>query len=334
MRGTIAALLIAGALAVVLMVAGCSGAGVAAGDVRGDAVRTTAEDHLSAVTLLKGWLKILHVREEIPEAGVDACASCEPTLDMEFFEDGSFRMWGTNSDCSTFDLTYAADESGFGTFAWPDGRSVDMVWGAPEYEGDKTIQQMQETFGDGTRLTYLYTIDFGPLDAPQTMEGTAELPDGQQMDFSLRRTQEGEDHLRLWPPDGASLDVHIPVQSTGGALFWPRFEEGGTGVYLSAAGDRLDFTLQGADDRWDSWSFNATDGTQGDFALDETFAGVGQLTHDGSVLGALRWPETCLGVLDLVTSGASDVAPSAAARAFQMDQWVANIAVMGPMPVY
>ncbi len=334
MRGTIAALLTVGALAVVLVMTGCSGAGVAARDVRGDAVRTTAEDHLSAVTLLKGWLRILHVREEVPAAGVDTCASCEPTLDMEFYEDGSYRMWGTNSDCSIVDLTYAADESGFGTFAWPDGKSVDMVWDAPEYEGQKTIQQMQETFADGTRLTYIYTIDFEPLDAPQTMDGTATLPDGREMDFGLRRTQEGEDHLRLWLPDDASLDAHISVQSAGGALFWPRFEEGAAGVYLSGAGNRLDFTLEGSNDRWDFWAFDAADGTQGAFALDGVFGGMGQLMHDGSVLGALRWPETCLGVLDLVTSGASDVAPSAAARAFQMDQWIANVAVMGPMPVY
>lgn len=335
MRGTIAALLIAGALAVVLMVAGCSGAGVAAGDVRGDAVRATAEDHLSAVTLLKGWLKILHERAAAAAAvGVHTCQQCEPICDMEFFEDGSYRMWGTNSDCSVFDYTVQVDESGTGTITWPTGDVMSQWWGPPIWDGDRLSQDVADTFPDGTELRYTATVDFALPESPQRWEGTATLPDGREMEFALDRAIEGDDHLILELPDGSQLETTIPTTPVPGTVFWPVFEEGGTGHYVSAAGQRLDFTITGQDDQWDRWVFTGADDTHGDFAIDQQFAGVGEMTQNGDVLGAFRWTDTGAGALDLVGTTSWAVAPSATARDFQVDQWVANIAVLNPMPMY
>jgi hypothetical protein len=130
------------------------------------------------------------------------------------------------------------------------------------------------------------------------------------------------------------LNARIPVEAVEGAAFWPRFEEGAIGAYRSGKGAHLDFTVNGRDDIWDTWTLAAADGTNGIFTLGDQFAGSGTLSRDGTPIGALRWPELGAGALDLVAAGTTAVGPSAAARDFQMDRWISNIAAMGPMPVY
>ncbi len=75
-------------------------------------------------------------------------------------------------------------------------------------------------------------------------------------------------------------------------------------------------------------------GAQGTFALGEDFEGTGRLERDGQVAGALRWQPNGDGTLDVVGAGSAEVTPSAAARDFQVDRWIATIAAMGPMPIY
>lgn len=337
MRGTIAALLIAGALAVVLMVAGCSGAGVAAGDVRGDAVRATAEDHLSAVLLFRSWTNVLHRRIPQPD-GAEAGTSqgCTPELNFEFLEDGSTRMWGVNSDCSVFEYITTPDEMTTGFIEWPNGMRMDGVWYPAEFDETFTTmsQHVVTTFEDGTQLDYVYSTNIVTPLSPLIMDGVARRADGQQMDFWLSRTQNLEDHLAIDLPDGAHMETRVPTQAVQGTLYWPVFEAGATGTYTSAAGRRLEFELVGQDDRWETWEFDGRGNTAGAFALSDGFGGAGQLMEGNDVVAALRWADPSAGTLDIVAASTWHVTPSAAARDFQIDQWIANGAALNPMPIY
>jgi len=337
MRGTIAALLIAVALAVVLMVAGCSGAGVAAGDVRGDAVRTTAEDHLSAVLLFRSWTNVLHRRipqPDGPEAGTSQ--GCAPELNFEFLEDGSMRMWGTNSDCSVFEYITAADQTTTGFIEWPNGMRMDGVWYPAEFDETFTnsSQRAVITFEDGMQLDYVYSTNIVTPLSPQIMDGVARRPDGQQMDFRLSRTQNLEDYLVIDLPDGAHMETHVPLQAVPGTLYWPVFEAGATGTYTSGTGRQLGFGLLGQDDRWETWEFEGGGNTTGAFTLSDGFGGAGQLMDGNDIVAALRWADPSAGTLDILAATTWQVTPSAAARDFQIDQWIANGAALNPMPMY
>ena len=337
MRRMIAALLTVGALAVVLVVTGCSGAGVAAGDVRGDAVRTTAEDHLSAVLLFRSWTNVLHRRIPQPDAGeAGTSQGCTSELNFEFLEDGSTRMWGVNSDCSVFEYITTADDMTTGFIEWPNGIRMDGVWYPAEFDETFTTmsQHVVTTFEDGMQLDYVYSTNIVIPLSPQIMEGMARRADGQQMDFRLSRTQNLEDYLVIDLPDGAHMETRVPLQAVPGTLYWPVFEAGATGTYTSGTGRRLEFELTGQEDRWETWGFEGADNTVGTFTLSDGFGGVGQLMEANDIVAALRWADPSAGTLDIVAASTWNVTPSAAARDFQIDQWVANGAALNPMPIY
>jgi len=205
-------------------------------------------------------------------------------------------------------------------------------------------QDVELTLHDGTRLGYHWEMDTTRLDCPQSWVGWAILAPGPagsgsagksgRLDWTLQRVVLDEDHLHLDLGDGSALDAQIPLQQALGAAYWPVFDPGGTGHFTSTAGVGFDFGISGEDDTWDTWAFTAGDGTRGSFSLGEDLAGNGTLTRNGAVVGALRWPADGFGTLDLVDAGSVEVAPSAAALDFQVDRWVANMAAMGPMPMY
>lgn len=327
MKRTAAALAFAGILAAVLFSAGCSGPGVTAASVRGASVQEIAADHLSAVLLVKSWFKILY--QKAGEGG-----DCEPTFNFEDLPDGSFRMWGTNSDCSEYDWTIHLDESGTGTLTSPDGSSVTMTWGVPVWVGGVVTQDVEEAYGDGARIAYTIIADFDAPGTPQTWDGTATLPDGRAMTFLLNRVDEVEDRLTLALPDGSELEVRVPLTWAPGAPFWPVFSKGANGTFTAPSTNKLDFQLSAEGERWDRWRFASSDGYEGAFTLGEDLDGSGQLTEGGRIVAALRWHATGLGTLDLLAAGSAEVTPSAAARDFQIDQWVATVAAMGPAPMY
>ncbi len=327
MTRTATALALAGILAAVLFSAGCSGPGVTAASVRGASVQEVAADHLSAVLLVKSWFKILYQKQT--EGG-----DCEPTFNFEDLPDGSFRMWGTNSDCSEYDWIIRPDESGTGTLRWADGSSLTMTWGVPVWVGGVVTQDVEEVYGDGARIAYTVTADFDAAGTPQTWDGTATLPDGRAMTFLLKRVDEVEDDLTLALPDGSQLEVRLALTWAPGAPFWPVFSEGANGTFTAPSGNRLDFQLSAEGERWDRWRFASSDGYEGAFTLGQDMDGSGQLTKGGRIVGALRWLPTGSGTLELVAAASAEVVPSAAARDFQIDQWVSTVAAMGPAPMY
>lgn len=315
-------------LAMVLLTGGCSGPGVAVNAIQQADLRALAADHVSAVLLLKGWLRIMYVKNA-PGGG-----ECEQQINRQRLPGGVVHLWGTMSDCTQFDYTVQADGSGVGLLVWPDGGVEELTWTPPVWNGLVHTVDIDRVLPDGTRLDFSNTADFGQAGTPSSMVGEVTLADGRSMDFALHRLTMGDDRLRLQMPDGSVLDATIPTTAVEYAVHWPIFSPGGSGWFSGAAGDRLDFTFSGESEGWDRWVATAADGTRGEFELGEGLAGNGNLTRNGQVLGALRWFVDGLGTLDLLDAGSAEVAPSAAARDFQIDRWVSNIAAMGPAPMY
>ena len=322
-------------LAGTMFLPGCSGPGVVAGRAGDPGVISTAEAHLSAVLLLRGWLNILYHREEDKQG-------CQSTWQSEELADGSTHIWGTNSDCTQFDYVVAADQSGAGTVLHPDGGTDTMAWTAPVWDGPVLSQDIRQDLRDGVHLQYTWMMDISqPGATVQTWDGSAALSDGRTMTFVLGRGgASNEDRLTLQLPDGSRLDVQVPLTAVPGALFWPVFSEGAQGTFMPVGGDKqpgvgaLDFRITGTQDRWDRWQFTSSAGIEGSFALGEGFEGTGEMNRGGQLLGALRWQQSVVGVLDQVTARAAEVSPSAAARDFQVDRWFTTIAAMGPSPLY
>ena len=91
-----------------MLLGGCSGAGISSAGVRQEGLQTFAADQLATLVLVKGWLAALRSN---PVVGGD----CIPELDSEITPDGFFHVWGTNSDCSTYDFI---DRGGLGEGTW------------------------------------------------------------------------------------------------------------------------------------------------------------------------------------------------------------------------
>ncbi len=334
-------LLLLGVLGVGLIIMGCSGAGVPATQVRGASLQTLAEDNLSAVLLVRSWFNMLHTKSPgLAAAAVRPCAECTPVDNTEYFPDGSSRSRGTWSDCGEYDYIIEADWAGHGSAHWPDGRSQEILWSAPVFEGDTYRCTLDERFGDGTRFVFEQTVDSGLPEVPQTWKGTATLADGRTMNFVLNRTQQaytpGEDHIVLSLPDGSSLEVRVPLISVVGALFWPMFDQGARGTFTAPGGATCGFVMTGdpATDRWTRWGLTASDGTTGNFTFEEGLSAGGQLRKGSEVVGTLRWDDSMQGSLDLLSAAAQAVGPSRAARDFAVDRWFSNAAALGPAPMY
>lgn len=327
------ALALAGAMLAALLIGGCSGAGVPADRVRQAGVQSTAEDHVTAVLLVKGWFSILHEKGSEPTNGGPPPG---PAFQMEFLPDGSMHFWGTFSDGSAdCDYLQRPDQSGTGTQTRPDGKTMTITWDVPIITGTTQTQHMEQTFWDGTRFDYTQHVDFSVVGSAQVWDGAAVLADGRAMQFVLNRTWNVADHLELAPPDGSHLQVRVPLTSgVEGSMYWPVFSAGAEGSFTAPSGAQQEFKLTGQGQRWDRWEFTASEGTAGAFTLGEDFDGSGQLKKGGKTIGALRWLPTAFGTLDLLAAASAEVTPSAAAQDFQIDRWVSSIAGMGPMPMY
>ena len=284
---------------------------------------------------MKSWFKILHQRQ----AGGGACSLA---FDTEFLPDASIRYFGTLSDCTTFDYVFHPPDysGGEGTRIRPNGEVVTSTWTAVAWAGLSATQDIEEEHWDAARVTrlarldYSLSVDFGAPGFPQTWDGSLVLPDARSMRFVLNRSQEVEDHLQITLANGSQLEVRAPLEAVTGTLFWPVFSQGANGVFRPPSGRQLGFTITGGQDVWDRWEFTSSDGIEGGFTLDVDFGGSGLLVREDGVIGALRWMPDGSGTLEPVAAEAADVAPSAAARDFQIDRWVSTIAAMGPGPMF
>lgn len=328
------ALTIAGLVAVMVLIGGCSGAGVDAADVRGGDVQAAATDHLSAVVLVASWFSLLY--PDVAPAAVNT-AECGD-WEMETLPDGTIHVWGTMAgDCSPYDYVVRPDGSGALEHTRLGGKTFNQEWDPPVENGSVVSQACRDTYWDGTHLDYVLSTDTStPTFTPQIRDGTATLADGRQMDFVQTRVPE-HDHLALDLADAATLDLNvclIPRQ------YEPNFGTGATGTFTSPTGVKQAFDLSGQGERWTKWDFTSSDGKAGAFTLGDNMTGSGQIQEDGRTVAALRWSSTpqpdgtrdMAGVLDMVAARSSEITPSAAARDFQMDRWIKNVTELGPMP--
>ncbi|MBU0610320.1 MAG: hypothetical protein KKI08_20735, partial [Armatimonadetes bacterium] len=170
--------------------------------------------------------------------------------------------------------------------------------------------------------------------------GTIRLPGGAAMNFTLDRVEGDRDQLQVALPDGSVLTLNIPIR--GDLAYrqdWPRYADGVTGTFTVPGRGATQLQigaelLPDGDGVWNRWQSAAADGTQGDYALNADSSGTGQLQQGGQPVGALRWTDQGVGMLDLLGAGVEAVTPSAAARDFRLDQWVRNTALLGPAPIY
>jgi hypothetical protein len=343
MRRVSGAALLAGLVSgTALICSGCSGTGAPEVGPGVRDLRTLADDHLSAWTLLRSWFSILHVKEPVTGAGIERVgAVCEVMVeDLPLLPGdpaGTVRMRGTTSDCLTWEAVQWPDGSGEQTYQRGSQQSH-MIWGAPRMNGPWQIVDIDQTMWDGARLVYESAYNLQSANSDQYYVGRATLADGREMDFEHNRNND-RDELNLVLPDGSALQIEVPLTVAVGAPYWPRFTEGADGTFRGPTGLEQSLRLTGSgDERWNRWELRAPDGTTGAFALEEDFTGSGQLSRSGEVLGALRWWETAedglLGALEPVGSRAVEATPSGAARDFRIDQWIGNIAALGPMPTY
>ena len=309
-----------------MLAAGCSGPGVDVARVQSADLQDLAANNVSAVVLVRSWLNVLYA-EEHKQGG------CERISESEWLPDGNIHMWGTNSDCSTYDYVWSPWGWGSGAITYPDGVTCELSWSAPHVDGDLVTQDIHQTFHDGTQMDYTSGGVFGSH--ANTREGTAVLADDRSMGFCHTRNRAGaDDLLQLDLPDGSSLRMHVPFGGRFQDGYRPHFDQGAAGSFTGASGSRLDFDVSGTGDRSETWRMRGPDGSEGTFALSEDFEGTGRLERDGRVAAALRWQADGDGILDMVGAGSAEVTPSAAARDFQVDRWVSTITAMGPAPMY
>jgi hypothetical protein len=330
MKTELALFLLAGVAALAL--SGCSGSGAPPSEVSGASLHTLATDQVSAAVLFASWQGILYV----PLTG---SSSMNP---VEHLPDGSLKFTGTNSDGSTFVIVQLAGQvtpdgtcPGYATVTWPKtGATMQSQWDAGVFSnGDNTATtHLQDTFPNGASMAYTEVDNFA-ANMQILRDGTAKTKSGETMGFHWDRTDNGFDKLTLNLPGPAVMTLQVPLVLTEQGNDWPVFTKGATGTYQAAGGPLLQIALTGTN-RWKQWQLSAPDGTTGTFSLDPELLGQGQLVREGTTLGALRWGEDGLGVLDLIGSGQQPVSPSAAARDFQINHWIANGQALAPMPMY
>jgi hypothetical protein len=308
----------------VVVLSGCSGAGVSTASLRHQEVQTFAADHLAALVLVKGWLSALR---SYPTDG----GECTPDGNFEPMPDGSFHVWGTNSDCSTYDFI---DRSGRGDGTWilADGREVGVIWEALEQGPTGSRERVVREFWDGARMEFVVTWEF--LESIRvTREGTLTLADGPSMGFVATQISRVGETVVLQLPDGSSCSYRVPLRGEGADGFVPVNEEGVEGLYIAPDGWACEFEARGDADGLNEWEVSA-DGLRGEFTLGENYSGEGAISRDGRIVGALSWTPSASGSLDLLLAGSAEVGPAGAALDFAVDRWIDNAAALGPMPMY
>ncbi len=334
------------AVELVWVCSGCSGRGAPAEPRKLTALRTAADSHVTSLLMIKRWSPILHTRTL---AGKGSCKLDWQVLPPQPGDPlGAQRLAGTLSDCTTVEALILLDGSGTQELHYPDGRWKTMTWSPVREDGPWRKMDLHERLEpapvfipmakegpwEGVELDYEFGWLSGSPKNEQRWAGAATLADSRDMQFVLERNDE-RDHLELRPHDGSRLEVRVPLEPQPWTLWWPIFEQGAEGSYQDPAGNRQTFRLRGsADTRWEEWSFAGEDGTVASFTIDEDFVGAGEVKMDGQLLGWLGWQSDGNGKLYPVGAGVLDAVPSAAARDFQVDQWIRNIAAMGPTPRY
>lgn len=308
-----------------VLLGGCSGAGLSTSSVRQQGLRTFSADHLAAVVLVKGWLSAALRSYPMEEA------RCVPDGDFEPAPEGGVHVWGTNSDCSTYDFI---DRGGVGEGTWvlADGRRVDVSWETLQQGFTITRERIVRRFWDGARMEFVATWEFSANTAVER-EGTLTLADGRTMDFTATQVSRVEEIVSMALPDGSACEYRVPLKCEGIDEFIPVYEDGVEGTYTAPDGRVHHFTVTGDEVGLNEWEVTA-DGLLGEFTIGEQYAGDGTISRDGQLASALTWTTPASATIHLLLGGSAEVGPGGAALDFAVDRWISNRAGLGPMPVF
>lgn len=308
----------------VAALAGCSGSGATADDIRGGNLQTLAEDSLNVLALYKSWDDFLYAplaqQSETPKIT---------------HGDGFINIHGRNSDGSIYDwyILTSAGNGGYGTVTYPDGRVWRQTCDPRVWEGSTCYDHVLNTYPDGATLEVFTSCDITSEPFTSYSHGTATALNGKQLRFELRRRDMLDDTLALIL-DGVKFELTVPTNAQMTFRpFCPNFVAGANGT-LKTAHSLLKFRLSGQDQRWDKLETETTDGTKGGFTLEADWHGNGQFERGGSTVASLRWSELIVGMLDLLGAGQKEINPSAAVRDLEIGRWVTNSSALGPMPIY
>jgi hypothetical protein len=238
------------------------------------------------------------------------------------------------SDCTQVDVFQLADGSGSQVVLFPDGATKTVTWGVARRDDAWVRQDITEALWDGHQLAYEVGISTAGAPYDRYEDGTATLGDGRAMQFRHDRNTT-RDALSLQPDDGTALQFQAPLQTVDGSPFHPVRDAGVSGEFRSAAGGRQTFSLRGTDaNGWETWTLAGAEGFTGRFTVGADLSGAGSLSQGGEVVAALDWDADGAGQLTPLGASSTEAGPAAAARDFQIDQWIRNIAALGPSPMY
>lgn len=329
MRTMIRSALVAAAVALgAALLGGCSGAGTPAANVEDANLRSIVTDNLSAIVLITSWSQMLYKK---------ASGTPSPQTRTEL-PDGSLRCSWRNSDDSEGEWIFLVPfEVGAvrGTITWPDLSYIRRETAGPVWSENprRSASHWIEEFSNGSSIDYTNNVEFR-THLREALIGTAQTEQA-TMHFRIDRVQEEQDRLTFDLPDGSHLTLTIPTILGTAVYSRPRFRLPATGQFTGSDGNVLNMTFKGTTaDAWDSLEIAAADGTTGMFTLTNDVAGSGQLRQGGEAVGALTWDADGAGILDLIGVGHQSVNPSAAARDFQITNWINHVALLGPAPRY
>lgn len=308
------------AVAVTALLVGCSGAGLGPEKVTGASVQSVAGDQLTMLVLLRAWLGVLYPPPPTTTG--------TPDVNWDFSDPNGLRVFGTDSNGNPFDIFLGNDDTGHSTTFTQDGVQMRSTWEAAS--GWPVVTRRLRDEFPGMTLEYTSTMDFsGGGQAPTTWDGTQTLSDGRTLHFQMHWNMVDKDTLRLQIPS-ANLDIQaeIPVHFVVDRNFIPLPSSQVTGTVQTATGN-LTFGLKGQEINWNELTI-AGDDIAGTFTLGAKMAGSGQFTQNGAMAGALNWPDTLVGRLDLTSMSSVEVTPLAAARDLAIDKWVAGMAGLSP----
>ncbi|MHB8995021.1 MAG: hypothetical protein ACYC63_07220 [Armatimonadota bacterium] len=316
LRTALLALIVAGAMP---LLAGCSGAGAPADENAG--VRGLAQDNVDAVVTIANWMRSAYVEYLQQVSSNTTYPGPNREVTDYVYADGTTAHkeidWSTG--CSVTTTTF------------PDGTSAIHTGTPSSLPGTGHYSSI---YSSGARIVADETI-ISMSPTVYERQGTTTSPTGSTVDFYIHRTSSArrhEDVVEVTLRSGTELKMKIPLKVKYLASNWPVYQRVTTGEFNSPNGNTLNFTLKGSTpEAWDTLSVTASDGTTGSFTLREGMSGSGELRKDGQTIATLTWDKDGNGDVAIIDA-TYDLAPSAAAQAFQSANWAYRVSILGPTP--
>jgi hypothetical protein len=339
MRAPLVVIVLVVALAAGMLLGGCGGAGKPAAQVASASLEQIAQDHLTAVLLVRTWTRILYIFSPPEQASDTTYEYWDPPQNTQ-----AKHAHITYPSGAVDDIYWNQDGSGHATYV-KNGQTSTFTWGVPVVVDTPPPTHTQavtitETYPDGLTLNYVAFTDLTDANiAIQDKQGTMTLPGNRVLQFHYHSANgifAGTDDYTLQLPNGgASLHVTVPtVYDFDLGAYVPAPQSQLHGVLTPSGIQPGQIQVTGASGVWGAWNYTTADGTKGTFNLGTDMAGGGNFVRDGSVVGVLNWDGNIVGTLSQTGVGSEEVNPAAAARDFEVDRWLAGVSRLSPAPAF